>query len=132
MPVLIIGFQVTRKLMQNREKEGDVVLLLAEEQYKNARVSYENDLLTRGELLGSEAAVVQAEIEFLSAELDYLTGGKVLRSSRAFFPIGNPIFPLHRERYQLSCIGLKLIFLAFCHPSSVWQEVLFFRETPAT
>ena len=79
MPVLIIGFQVTRKLMQNREKEGDVVLLLAEEQYKNARVSYENDLLTRGELLGSEAAVVQAEIELLSAELDYLTGGKALR-----------------------------------------------------
>jgi len=74
--------------MQNREKEGDVVLLLAEEQYKNARVSYENDLLARGELLGSEAAVVQAEIELLSAELnyqharaelDYLTGGKTLR-----------------------------------------------------
>lgn len=75
-------------LAYRQVQEGEAGLLLAKERYKNARVSYENDLLTRGELLGAEAAMVQAEVELLSvelnyqhakAELDYLTGGKALR-----------------------------------------------------
>jgi outer membrane protein TolC len=75
-------------LAYRQVQEGEAGLLLAKEQFKNARVSYENDLLTRGELLGAETAMVQAEVELLSAELsyqhakaelDYLTGGKALR-----------------------------------------------------
>ena len=71
-------------LTYRQVKESETLLALSREQYKNAEVSYENDLITRGEVLGAEAEVLSAEIELLSnllnyqharAELAYLTGG---------------------------------------------------------
>ncbi len=54
-----------------------------DEQFKNARVSFDNDLLTREELLGSELLSIGARLEGLAqlleyetvrAEIDFLTG----------------------------------------------------------
>lgn len=59
---------------------------LAEERAKNARVSYENDLITREQALGAEVLALTAQLEVLSAgyavesallDLEFLVGGAV-------------------------------------------------------
>ncbi len=55
----------------HRVKEYEAKNRFLEEQRKNAKVSFENDLITRTELLGSEIIVLQNEIEYYAALLTY-------------------------------------------------------------
>lgn len=54
-----------------RVKEFEAKRRLFEEQFKNAIVSFENELITRGDRLGAEAAYLQNEVGYLSALLSY-------------------------------------------------------------
>lgn len=56
-----------------RVQEYEAKDRLMQEQLKNAIVSYENELITRAERLGAEAALLQNEVEYLSALLSYQT-----------------------------------------------------------
>lgn len=69
-----------------RYLEARSKLALQEEQFKNAEVSFENELITREELQGSRLLLLGARLEALSynfeyetsmAELDFLTGKDV-------------------------------------------------------
>jgi outer membrane protein TolC len=73
-------------------QEQEVSAELSREQFKNATVSYENQLATRAEVLGAEAAWRQAEISLLSALLEFqLLKAEV--EALAGFPIfSNPEF----------------------------------------
>jgi len=71
-----LEFQVTKSVeavkggfYKINEKEARA--RLAEEQYKNARVSFANELITREEELGARVAVIRAELELLVARFEY-------------------------------------------------------------
>lgn len=55
----------------HRVQEYEVKDRLLREQLKNATVSFENDLISRTDRMGAEAAVLQNEVEYLSALLSY-------------------------------------------------------------
>ncbi len=67
-----------------REYEANGRLL--EEQLKNAEVSFENDLITRTERLGAEAALLQNEVEYLSALLSFQNVRAELAAAAGFDP----------------------------------------------
>ena len=55
----------------HRVREYEAKDRLLREQLKNATVSFENDLISRTDRMGAEAAVLQNEVEYLSALLSY-------------------------------------------------------------
>jgi outer membrane protein TolC len=54
-----------------RIEEKQAKSRFAEEQYKNAQVSFANELITRQEEMGARMAAIQAELELVAARFDY-------------------------------------------------------------